>query len=127
MAITSRGEIVILSLSLSSELSSFEVVSCTTPGSHARTPFETVSDGAFEPTSSTNSARVVLDASQLAYLKVTEREDNDDDELGMAEAVAETNAGCSYAGTFFSISFISLLVANLKSLVPSFIIAQSAE
>ena len=80
MAITSRGEIVILSLSLSSELSSFEVVSCTTPGSHARTPFETVSDGAFEPTSSTNSARVVLDASQLAYLKVTEREDNDDDE-----------------------------------------------
>ena len=79
MAITSRGEIVILSLSLSSELSSFEVVSCTTPGSHARTPFETVSDGAFEPTSSTNSARVVLDASQLAYLKVTER-DNDDDE-----------------------------------------------
>ncbi|CAL6390612.1 unnamed protein product [Bathycoccus prasinos] len=80
MAITSRGEIVILSLSLSSDLSSFEVVSCTTPGSHARTPFETVSDGAFEPTSSTNSARVVLDASQLAYLKVTEREDNDDDE-----------------------------------------------
>ena len=80
MAITSRGEIVILSLSLSSELSSFEVVSCTTPGSHSRTPFETVSDGAFEPTSSTNSARVVLDASQLAYLKVTEREDNDDDE-----------------------------------------------
>ena len=80
MAITSRGEIVILSLSLSSELSSFEVVSCTTPGSHARTPFETVSDGAFEPTSSTNSARVVLDASQLAYLKVTEREDNNDDE-----------------------------------------------
>ena len=80
MAITSRGEIVILSLSLSSELSSFEVVSCTTPGSHARTPFETVSDGAFEPTSSTNSARVVLDASQLAYLKVNEREDNDDDE-----------------------------------------------
>ena len=79
MAITSRGEIVILSLSLSSELSSFEVVSCTTPGSHSRTPFETVSDGAFEPTSSTNSARVVLDASQLAYLKVTER-DNDDDE-----------------------------------------------
>ena len=80
MAITSRGEIVILSLSLSSELSSFEVVSCTTPGSHSRTPFETVSDGAFEPTSSTNSARVVLDASQLAYLKVTEREDNNDDE-----------------------------------------------
>ena len=80
MAITSSGEIVILSLSLSSELSSFEVVSCTTPGSHARTPFETVSDGAFEPTSSTNSARVVLDASQLAYLKVTEREDNNDDE-----------------------------------------------
>ena len=80
MAITSRGEIVILSLSLSSELSSFEVVSCTTPGSHARTPFETVSDGAFEPTSSTNSARVVLDASQLAYLKVNEREDNDNDE-----------------------------------------------
>ena len=80
MAITSRGEIVILSLSLSSELSSFEVVSCTTPGSHARTPFETVSDGAFEPTSSTNSARVVLDASQLAYLKVTDREDNNDDE-----------------------------------------------
>ena len=80
MALTSRGEIVILSLSLSSDLSSFEVVSCTTPGSHSRTPFETVSDGAFEPTSSTNSARVVLDASQLAYLKVTEREDNDDDE-----------------------------------------------
>ena len=80
MALTSRGEIVILSLSLSSDLSSFEVVSCTTPGSHSRTPFETVSDGAFEPTSSTNSALVVLDASQLAYLKVTEREDNDDDE-----------------------------------------------
>ena len=80
MAITSRGEILVLSLSLSSDLSSFEVVPCTAPGGHVRTAFDAVSDGDFEPTSLKNSARVVLDASQLAYLKVTERENIDKEE-----------------------------------------------
>jgi len=80
MAITSRGEILVLSLSLSSDLSSFEVVPCTAPGGHVRTAFDAVSDGDFEPTSLKNSARVVLDASQLAYLKVTERENVDKEE-----------------------------------------------
>jgi len=80
MAITSRGEILILSLSLSSDLSSFEVVPCTAPGGHVRTAFDAVSDGDFEPTSLKNSAHVVLDASQLAYLKVTGRENLDKEE-----------------------------------------------
>ena len=80
MAITSHGEILVLSLSLSSDLSSFEVVPCTAPGGHVRTAFDAVSDGDFEPTSLKNSARVVLDASQLAYLKVIERENVDKEE-----------------------------------------------
>jgi len=45
-----------------------------------RTAFDAVSDGDFEPTSLKNSAHVVLDASQLAYLKVTGRENLDKEE-----------------------------------------------
>ena len=115
MALTSRGEVLIISLSHLSELYSLEVVPCVAAGGRVR-PFETVSDGDFEPTSSTNSARVVLDASQLAYLKVTERE-NENDDGKEEEEVKVDRYSCSLSSARplkFGLSLISTLSPDDK-------------
>ena len=115
MALTSRGEVLIISLSPLSELYSLEVVPCVAAGGRVR-PFETVSDGDFEPTSSTNSARVVLDASQLAYLKVTERE-NENDDGKEEEDVKVDRYSCSLSSARplkFGLSLISTLSPDDK-------------
>ena len=80
-------------------------------------PFETVSDGDFEPASSTIPASgSFTDASQLAYLKVTERE-NENDDGKEEEEVKVDRYSCSLSSARplkFGLSLISTLSPDDK-------------